>query len=110
MKQSRVTGHPHLISWCHMLYDLLYRSSAATMLELARDPKHLGADIAFLGVLHTRGQNLEHHPHVHYIVPAGGLAPDGSRWFQMDRFFATLFPALQGTQPPLPPQVQDGAL
>jgi hypothetical protein len=56
-----------------MLYDLLFRTSAATMLELARDPKHLGADIGFLGVLHTWGQNLEHHPHIHYIVPAGGL-------------------------------------
>jgi hypothetical protein len=71
-----------------LLYDLLYRSSAATMLELARDPKHLGADIGFLGVLHTWGQNLEHHPHVHYIVPAGGLAPDGSRWIDSSpRFF-----------------------
>jgi hypothetical protein len=70
-----------------MLYDLLYRTSAATMLELARDPKHLGADIGFLGVLHTWGQNLEHHPHVHYIVPAGGLAPDGSRWIDSSRRF-----------------------
>src|ERR1700751_2840050 len=71
-----------------LLYDLLYRSSAATMLELARDPKHLGADIGFLGVLHTWGQNLEHHPHIHYIVPAGGLAPDGSRWIDSSpRFF-----------------------
>jgi hypothetical protein len=63
-----------------LLYDLLSRCSAATMLELARDPEHLGADIGFLGVLHTWGQNLEHHPHVHYIVPAGGLAPNGSSW------------------------------
>ncbi len=70
-----------------LLYDLLYRASAATMLELARDPKHLGADIGFLGVLHTWGQNLEHHPHVHYIVPAGGLAPDGSRWIDSSRRF-----------------------
>jgi hypothetical protein len=58
------------------------------MLELARDPKHLGADIGFLGVLHTWGQNLEHHPHIHYIVPAGGLTPDGSRWIDSSpRFF-----------------------
>jgi hypothetical protein len=70
-----------------LLYDLLYRTSAATMLELARDPKHLGADIGFLGVLHTWGQNLEHHPHVHYIVPAGGLALDGSRWIDSSRHF-----------------------
>jgi Putative transposase/Transposase zinc-binding domain len=70
-----------------LLYDLLYRTSAATMLELARDPKHLGADIGFLGVLHTWGQNLEHHPHVHYIVPAGGLSLDGSRWIDSSRRF-----------------------
>src|ERR1700757_4370732 len=71
-----------------LLYDLLYRISAATMLELARAPRHLGADIGFLGVLHTWGQNLEHHPHVHYIIPAGGLAPDGSRWIDSSpRFF-----------------------
>jgi hypothetical protein len=70
-----------------LLYDLLYRTSAATMLELARDPKHLGADIGFLGVLHTWGQTLEHHPHVHYIVPAGGLALDGSRWIDSSRRF-----------------------
>ncbi len=71
-----------------LLYDLLFSTSAAAMLELARDPKHLGADIGFLGVLHTWGQNLQHHPHVHYIVPAGGLAPDGSRWIDSScRFF-----------------------
>jgi len=69
-------------------YDLLYRTSAAAMLQLARDPKHLGADIGFLGVLHTWGQNLQHHPHIHYIVPAGGLAPDRSRWIESSpRFF-----------------------
>jgi hypothetical protein len=70
-----------------LLYDLLFRSSAAAMLELARNPKHLGADIGGLGVLHTWGQNLQHHPHVHYIVPAGGLAPDGSRWIDSSRRF-----------------------
>lgn len=70
-----------------LLYDLLFRSSAATLLELAGDPKHLGADIGFLGVLHTWGQNLQHHPHIHYVVPAGGLAPDGSRWIASSRRF-----------------------
>src|ERR1700723_3662548 len=71
-----------------LLYDLLFRTSAASLLELARDPKHLGADIGFLGVLHTWGQNLQLHPHVHYIVPAGGLALDGSRWIDSSpRFF-----------------------
>src|SRR5580698_9153476 len=70
-----------------LLYDLLFRASAATLLELARDPKHLGADIGFLGVLHTWGQNLQHHPHIHYVVPAGGLAPDGSKWIASSRRF-----------------------
>jgi len=71
-----------------LLCDLLFRTSAASLLELARDPKHLGADIGFLGVLHTWGQNLQVHPHIHYIVPAGGLAPDGSRWIDSSpRFF-----------------------
>lgn len=71
-----------------IIYDLLYRTSAEAMLELARDPKHLGADIGFLGVLHTWGQAMEHHPHVHYIVPAGGLVADGSEWIcGSERFF-----------------------
>ena len=63
-----------------LLYDLLFRTSAATLLEVDRDPKHLGADIGLLSVLHTWGQNLQHHPHVHCVVPGGGLALDGSRW------------------------------
>jgi hypothetical protein len=70
-----------------LLYDLLFRASATSLLELARDPKHLGANIGFLGVLHTWGWNLEHHPHIHYIVPAGGLAFDGSRWIDSSRRF-----------------------
>jgi Putative transposase/Transposase zinc-binding domain len=70
-----------------LLYDLLFSTSAASLLELARDPKHLGADIGFLGVLHTWGQNLQVHPHVHYIVPAGGLALDGSKWIESSRRF-----------------------
>jgi Putative transposase/Transposase zinc-binding domain len=71
-----------------LLYDLLFRSSAATLLEVARDPKHLGADIGLLSVLHTWGQNLQHHPHVHCVVPGGGLALDGSRWISASpRFF-----------------------
>ena len=63
-----------------LLYDLLFRSSAAAMIEVACDPKHLGADIGLLSVLHTWGQNLQHHPHVHCVVPAGGLSLDGTRW------------------------------
>jgi hypothetical protein len=62
-----------------VLYDLLFQSSAATLEEVATDPKHLGADIGFLSVLHTWGQNLQAHPHVHCVIPAGGLSPDHSR-------------------------------
>ncbi len=63
-----------------LLYDLLFRASAATLLEVARNPRHLGADIGMLSVLHTWGQNLQHHPHVHCVVPGGGLSLDGSSW------------------------------
>jgi hypothetical protein len=57
---------------------LLLRASAATLLQIAADPLHLGADIGFLSVLHTWGQNLQHHPHVNCVVPAGGVALDRS--------------------------------
>ena len=63
-----------------LLYDILFRTSAETMQEIAADPKYLGAEIGFLSVLHTWGQNLLHHPHVHCVVPGGGLAPDGEHW------------------------------
>jgi hypothetical protein len=63
-----------------VIYDLLFRASSETLTEIAADPKHLGADVGFLSVLHTWGQNLQHHPHVHCVVPAGGLAPDRTRW------------------------------
>ena len=63
-----------------VVYDLLFRTSAETLLQVARDPKRLGADIGFFSVLHTWNQKLLHHPHVHCVVPAGGLAPDRSRW------------------------------
>jgi hypothetical protein len=58
----------------------LFRASAETLLEVAADPKHLGAQIGFLSVLHTWGQNLLAHPHVHCVIPAGGLSPDHTRW------------------------------
>jgi Putative transposase len=63
-----------------VLYELLFRASAETLLEIAADPKHLGAHIGFISVLHTWGQNLLHHPHIHCVVPAGGLALDRSSW------------------------------
>jgi Putative transposase/Transposase zinc-binding domain len=63
-----------------LLYGLLLRAASQTLLEVAANPKHLGAEIGFLTVLHTWGQNLLHHPHVHCVIPAGGIAADGSRW------------------------------
>jgi len=76
---------PHELSWLALqnkkvVYDLLFRASAATLLEVAADPKHLGAEIGFLSVLHTWGQNLQHHPHIHCVIPSGGLPPDHQRW------------------------------
>ena len=76
---------PHELSWLALqnkkvVYDLLFHSSAATLLEIAADPKHLGAEIGFLSVLHTWGQNLQIHPHIHCVIPAGGLSPDHQRW------------------------------
>ncbi len=63
-----------------LLYDLLFRISSETLLTIARDPKHLGAEIGFFGILHTWGQNLLHHPHIHYVIPGGGIGPDHDRW------------------------------
>src|SRR3981189_713571 len=65
-----------------VVYDLLFRTSAETLLEVARDPQHLGADIGFFSVLHSWSQKLELHPHVHCVVPAGGLSADRSRWIK----------------------------
>jgi hypothetical protein len=65
-----------------VLYDLLFRTSAETLFEVARDPKHLGAEIGFFSVLHTWSQKLTAHPHVHCVVPAGGLSADHTRWIK----------------------------
>jgi hypothetical protein len=63
-----------------VIYDLLFTASAETMLTIAADRKHLGARIGITSVLHSWGSAMTHHPHIHMIVPGGGLAPDGSRW------------------------------
>ena len=63
-----------------LLYGLLFRASAASLLKVAGDPKHLGAEIGFLSVLHTWGQTLLYHPHLHCVIPAGGLTPDHKSW------------------------------
>ena len=63
-----------------VVYNLLFQATAETLRTIAADPKHLGADIGFFAVLHTWGQNLLHHPHLHCVVPGGGLSPDKRRW------------------------------
>jgi hypothetical protein len=83
---------PHLLAPLalqnkQVLYGILFRAVSETLLEVAADPKHLGADIGFLTVLHTWGQNLSHHPHIHCVVPGGGMSLDRSRWVGSgDRF------------------------
>ena len=63
-----------------VIYDLLFKTSAETLITIAADPQHLGARIGVLSVLHTWGSALTHHPHVHMIVPGGGISPDGTKW------------------------------
>ena len=63
-----------------VIYDILFKASAETMITIAADPKHLGAKIGVTSVLHTWGSAMTHHPHVHMIVPGGGISPDGERW------------------------------
>jgi Putative transposase len=62
------------------LYGLLFRTVAQALQDIAQDPKHLGAEIGGLAVLHTWGQQLHHHPHLHCVLPAGGLAPSETQW------------------------------
>src|SRR5437667_4570619 len=72
-----------------VIYDILFKASAETIITIAADPRHLGARIGVLSVLHTWGSALTHHPHVHMIVPGGGLSEDGSRWISSrPRFLA----------------------
>ena len=63
-----------------VVYDILFRAAAETLRTIAADPKHLGAEIGFIAILHTWGQNLMHHPHLHCVVPGGGISPDGEQW------------------------------
>ena len=71
------------------IYNILFRAASQTLLETAAEPRLLGASIGFLAVLHTWGQNLHLHPHLHCVVPGGGISPDGSRWIacRKDSFF-----------------------
>lgn len=71
-----------------VLYGLLFRTVARTLQDIGGDPRHLGAELGGLAVLHTWGQQLHHHPHLHCVLPAGGVAPDGARWVPCrPRFF-----------------------
>ena len=73
------------------IYGLLLRASAETLLEVARDPRHLGAEIGFFSVLHTWNQKLNAHPHVHCVIPAGGLSLDHTQWIKSrSRFFLSI--------------------
>ena len=77
-----------------VIYGILFRAVAEALLEMAADPKRLGAKLGFLAVLHTWTQRLEHHPHVHCVVPAGGLSPDEQRWIspRKKKFFLPVKP------------------
>jgi hypothetical protein len=77
-----------------VFYNLLFRAVRETLLEVAATPRHLGARIGGLMVLHTWGQTLERHPHVHVIVPGGGLSPDGTRWISCKSGFFLPAPVL----------------
>lgn len=70
-----------------VIYGLLFQAASETLLKIAGDPKHLGAVIGFLAVLHTWGQTLHHHPHLHCVIPGGGLSPDQSRWVSCRKGF-----------------------
>ena len=77
-----------------VIYGILFRAAAESLLEMAADPKRLGARIGFLAVLHTWTQRLEPHPHIHCVVPAGGVSPDGQRWIcpRKEKFFLPVKP------------------
>lgn len=77
-----------------VLYDILFKAGSEALLELGKDSKHLGAEIGFITILHTWGQNLMDHPHLHCIVPGGGLALDGDRWISSPHQFFIPFKAL----------------
>jgi hypothetical protein len=70
-----------------VLFKLLFEASAKTLMEVAADPKHLGAEIGFLSVLHTWGQTLQPHPHIHCVVPGGGFSPDHQHWIRAPNHF-----------------------
>ena len=96
------------IAWQNkaVVYDLLFRAASETMMTIAADPRHLGARIGITAVLHTWGSAMTHHPHVHMIVPGGGISLDGRRWVSSR---PGLPPAGAGAGRALPPPVPDPA-
>jgi hypothetical protein len=70
-----------------LIYTILFRAASETLLTIAHDSKHLGAQIGFLSILHTWGQNLQLHPHIHCVVPGGGISPDGKQWISSRKGF-----------------------
>lgn len=70
-----------------VLFSVLFEASAATLLEVAANPARLGAEVGFLSILHTWGQTLQRHPHIHCVVPGGGLSPDHSQWIRAPSHF-----------------------
>jgi hypothetical protein len=76
-----------------VIYTILFKAAAETLITIAADPKHLGARIGLTAVLHTWGSAMTHHPHLHCIVPGGGLSPDGQRWLACRPGFFRVVPA-----------------
>jgi hypothetical protein len=78
-----------------VVYNILFRATSETLRTIAADPKHLGAQIGFFAVLHTWGQALLHHPHLHCVVPGGGISPDGTRWISCRPNYVLPVPVLR---------------
>ena len=86
-----------------VVYAILFKAAAEAMTTLAANPRRLGAEIGGVAVLHTWGQALTHHPHVHCVVPGGGLSPDGTRWIaSRPNFFLAVKPLVPAVPPPVP--------
>ena len=77
----------HALQNKRLLYGILFRAASETLQTIARDPAHLGAQIGFVAVLHTWGQTLHHHPHLHGVIPGGGICPAGDRWISCRKGF-----------------------
>jgi len=104
-----------------VVYDLLFKASAETLTTIAADPKHLGARVGITSVLHSWGSAMTHHPHIHMIVPGGGISLDGERWvacrpgfFLPVRVLSRLFRRLflekpHGRAPSRPPELLRGS-